>query len=115
MMGGQGGVVDETCSDVVVNSSLEGAMCVLVRNRKVDGTYQPVPPLTVQEAAVYCLARSTGAWSKKETVGTSAYRVHACALALDPAVIRNQKYYLEGDLKTERAQNWLPEVPNDSA
>ena len=57
--------IAEPGQDVVVNSSLEGAMCVLIRNRLAintnseqaagGGAVQEVPPLTIQEAAVFCL------------------------------------------------------------
>lgn len=89
--------------DIVVNSNLEGSMAVLIRNRSAgddaDGDeFFEVPPLTIQEAAVFCLAKSTAAWSKKSN-DSSAYWIYGHQLRLKLGEIRNKQFYLEGDLK----------------
>lgn len=52
-------------NDLYVHAEINGAATVIIKNHRED---EPIPPVTLQEAGVFCVCRSS-AWNNKVPVG----------------------------------------------
>ncbi|KAA8497307.1 Nuclear export mediator factor Nemf [Porphyridium purpureum] len=88
--------------DVYVHADIFGAASVLVKNRKIAGSFEPIPPLTLSQAGTFAMCRSS-AWSAK--VVTSAWWVYANQVS---KTAPSGEYLTTGSFMIRGRKNFLP-------